>query len=142
MKIRSKIIECDVPLSNGRYYPHFVVNDALSKLQKIHQEHIYGRIKPQVEHADKPLDVKDISHEVRTLWWDGNVLWGEFDILPTPKGKILQEILEKTPSEDCIGLTSSGEVVYDNDNKVYVVKELDILAMDYFGPTKVKRKEK
>ncbi len=39
--------------------------------------------------------LKNVSHNVKRMFWNGNDLMGEVEILTTPSGNILKELLKK-----------------------------------------------
>ena len=38
------------------------------------------------------INLKNVCHNITRLWWEGDDLYGEFEILPTPSGNILREL--------------------------------------------------
>lgn len=64
-----------------------------------------------------------VSHIVREMWWDGNNVCGKIEILPTPKGQILEKLLE---SGVTIGISSRGVGSTEKNGE-----GLDVVQQDY-----------
>ena len=49
----------------------------------------------ELDHPDSSvINLKNVSHNVREIHWEGNDLVGTVEILPTPSGNILKELLK------------------------------------------------
>lgn len=55
--------------------------------------------------CDSIIHFEKASHIITDLWWEGNVLMGEGEILPTPHGKILESLIK---SGVRVGISSRG----------------------------------
>jgi hypothetical protein len=54
---------------------------------------------------DSVVNLKNASHMVTDLWWDGNDLYGKIKVLSTPAGKILQALINDKVK---LGISSRG----------------------------------
>ena len=39
------------------------------------------------------INLKNVSHNIKKVWWDGNDLMGQLELLNTPSGKIAMELV-------------------------------------------------
>jgi hypothetical protein len=89
---------------NGRIYPTKVlrreVENYLSK--EIKENRAYG----ELDHPESSVvELKNTSHIIRDIWWDGNDVIGKVEVLKTPSGNILKELLEAGCT---VGISSRG----------------------------------
>jgi len=89
---------------NGRVYPAGVlkreVKTYLSK--EIKENRAYG----ELDHPESSVvELKNTSHIIRDIWWDGNDVIGKVEVLKTPSGNILKELLEAGCT---VGISSRG----------------------------------
>ena len=77
---------------NGRVYELEVLSREVEKYVKNFVE--IGNAYGELDHPDSPVvNLKNASHVVKALWWDGNDLLGRLELLNTPSGNIVREIL-------------------------------------------------
>ena len=102
-KFQGKFQEANAINKNKRMYPYDVLATNVDKLEEtITSRGLYG----ELDHpTDSIIHLANTSHVVTKLWWDGNVLMGEGEILPTPSGLILKKLIE---SGCRIGISSRG----------------------------------
>ncbi len=92
MRIRGKLQEAEVKNGNGRVYPKEI-------LEREAQKYMEGPIKTntsmgELDHPDSSIiNLNNVSHVIKKIWWDGDNLMGELELLNTPSGKIAQEII-------------------------------------------------
>jgi hypothetical protein len=92
MRIKGKLQESEVKNGNGRVYPKEVLMREVEK-------YIEGSIKSntamgELDHPESTIiNLKNASHNIKRVWWEGNDLMGELELLNTPSGKIAQEII-------------------------------------------------
>lgn len=85
-------IEFDVVNKNGRIYPYQTTIKAIKKYKKeyIDNNKAFG-ILGILNSSEIPLNL--ISHKITRLWEENNKGYAEIEILNTPKGKHLQELV-------------------------------------------------
>lgn len=90
-KFRGKFQEAESVNKNKRMYPYDVLQENVERLR----ESIEGRrLVGELDHpADSILHFANASHVITKLWWEGNVLMGEGEILTTPHGNVLKALL-------------------------------------------------
>lgn len=60
----------------------------------------------ECDHPDSSIvSLERVSHVIREIWWNGSEVWGAVEILNTPKGKIIQNLMEAGIK---IGISSRG----------------------------------
>lgn len=119
LKFRGKLQEAECVNKNKRMYPFSVLDENVHKLQEV----VKARgLLGELDHpTDSIIHFKDASHVITKLWWEGNILMGEGEILGTAMGRQLKALLEGGIR---IGMSSrgvgNGKV---NENGVLVIGE-------------------
>ena len=114
---------------NGRIYPRQILEREVNKLKEtsIAQGNAFG----ELDHPDSPLvQLKNASHIIKDLWWEGNNLMGRVEILNTPFGNIVAEILK---AGYAVGISSrgTGSVTETEDGQVIVNDDFDLVTWDF-----------
>jgi hypothetical protein len=91
VKFKGKFQEAEAVNKNKRSYPFQVLDENVKKLQEaIKHRGLVG----ELDHpTDSIIHFEKASHVITKLWWEGNNLMGEGEILNTPHGKILKALL-------------------------------------------------
>ncbi len=91
VKFRGKFQEAEAVNKNKRSYPFSVLDENVKKLQEaIKHRGLVG----ELDHpTDSIIHFEKASHVITRLWWEGNNLMGEGEILNTPHGRILKALL-------------------------------------------------
>jgi hypothetical protein len=78
----------EVKNGNGRYYPKELWEREISKYQDVVKE---NRATGELDHPESSIiNLKNVSHIIRDIWWDGDKVIGKLEILPTMSGNILK----------------------------------------------------
>jgi len=102
-KFRGKFQEAEAVNKNKRMYPYDVLNENIGRLQEAIDDR---RLVGELDHpADSIIHFGNTSHVVTKLWWEGNVLMGEGEILNTPSGMILKNLIDGGVK---VGISSRG----------------------------------
>lgn len=120
MKVRGLFQEAEKKNGNRRIYGKTLLEREVSKLQPLLAER---RLVGELDHPnDEVVHLTNASHLVTGLHMEGNKLIGEAEILNTPSGKVLQELLSAGVK---IGISSRavGGLTYDADKDCYNVNE-------------------
>ena len=76
---------------NGRVYPRAVLEREIENYQKIIKE---NRALGELDHPeDSVVNLKNVSHLMTSVWWEGDNVMGKCKILNTPSGQILQSLV-------------------------------------------------
>ena len=119
VKFKGKFQEAEAVNKNKRMYPFGVLDENVKRLN----DHIKGRgLIGELDHpTDSIIHFTNASHIVTKLWWDGNTLMGEGEILNTPHGKVLKSLINDGVR---VGISSrgvgNGKV---NENGILVIGE-------------------
>ena len=127
MRVKGKLQEAEVKNGNGRVYPKEV-------LEREAEKYIAGPIKSntalgELDHPESSVvNLRNASHNIVRIWWEGNDLMGELELLNTPSGKIAQEIISaKIP----LGISSRGMgSVKQMGETVEVQDDFELLCWD------------
>jgi hypothetical protein len=114
---------------NGRVYPKTILEREVKKYinREIKENRAYG----ELDHPDSSVvELKNTSHIVREVWWKGNDVVGKVEILNTPAGNILKEILKAGCT---VGISSRGmgSVSENSDGTVVVESDFDLICWDF-----------
>ena len=113
---------------NGRVYPKGILEREVEKYKgrEIKENRAYG----ELDHPDSSVvELKNTSHIVRDVWWDGNDVMGKVEILKTPAGNILKELLEAGCT---VGISSRGMgSVKESKGVVIVEDDFDLVCWDF-----------
>jgi hypothetical protein len=93
----------EVKNGNGRYYSKDLWEREIDKYQTLVKE---NRALGELDHPDDTIiNLKNVSHNIKDMWWDGDNVMGKIELLPTPAGNILKALIE---SGITVGVSSRG----------------------------------
>jgi hypothetical protein len=93
----------EVKNGNGRYYPKELWEREMDKYSQIIKE---NRAMGELDHPDSSIiNLKNVSHIIREVRWDGDKVFGKIEILPTSSGNILKALIENNVT---VGVSSRG----------------------------------
>jgi hypothetical protein len=113
---------------NGRVYPREILMREAKKYETLIKER---RALGVLDHPDSSvINLKNVSHNVREIHWDGDDLVGTVEILPTPSGNILKELLR---AGILLGISSRGmgSVTNIGEGKVKVGDDFELIGWDF-----------
>lgn len=88
---------------NGRIYPRPILEREMKNYTKLVRE---GRAIGELDHPDSSVvELKNASHLMTEVWWDGDDVMGKMKILDTPAGKIAKNLVEGGVQ---LGISSRG----------------------------------
>jgi hypothetical protein len=84
----------------------------------------------ELDHPDSSvINLKNVSHNIKKCWWDGDNVMGMIEILPTPSGNILKALIE---SGITVGVSSRGMGSLEQRGNVMEVQEdFELLCWDF-----------
>ena len=85
----------------------------------------------ELDHPESPVvELKNASHIVKDLWWKGNDLMGRVELLNTPCGNIVKEIIK---AGHTIGISSrgTGSVQQTNEGTLEVQPDFELVCWDF-----------
>ena len=102
-RFRGKFQEAEQVNKNKRLYPMRVLDENVKKLKECMQAR--GLVGELDHPTDSIIHFEKASHVITKLWWEGNSLMGEGEILNTPHGKILKSLINDGVR---VGISSRG----------------------------------
>jgi len=114
---------------NGRRYPFEILKREVDK-------YIEGPIKEnralgELDHPESSvINLKNASHNIKELYFEGNDLMGKIEVLPTPSGNILKELFN---NKITVGISSRGmgSVTPLGEGRVEVEDDFELLCWDF-----------
>jgi len=103
MILSGVIQRADARNGNGRIYPHTILEREMKRYRNLVEQRMALGELDHPEHSTIALD--KVSHVVTDVWWNGKDVMGKLEVLNTPKGKILQELVNANIK---IGISSRG----------------------------------
>jgi hypothetical protein len=111
---------------NGRIYPQNVLMAEIKNYQKLVKE---KRALGELDHPeDSVINLKNAAHLVTACWMEGKNVMGKIQVLNTPSGKILQELVNGGVS---IGISSRGMgSVTESNGQTIVEDDYQLICFD------------
>lgn len=114
---------------NGRTYSKEIL---MRESKRYTEEFIkVGNAFGELDHPESPVvSLKNASHVVKELWWDGDDLMGRIELLNTPAGNIVKEICK---AGHTIGISSrgTGSVQQTNEGTLEVQDDFELVCWDF-----------
>ena len=117
----------EVKNGNGRYYSKELWERELEKYNVLVKER---RACGELDHPDSQvINLKNVSHNISKLWWDGDNVMGSIELLPTPSGNILKALIGAGIK---VGVSSRGMGSLKQVGEVLEVQDdFDLLCWDF-----------
>jgi hypothetical protein len=127
--VSGKMQEANKANANRRIYSKEILAREVDKYLKgpIAEKRALG----ELDHPESSvINLKNVSHNISRVWWDGDDLYGEFEILPTPSGNILKELFLNNIN---VGVSSRalGSVSPLGEGLVQVEEDLELICWDF-----------
>jgi hypothetical protein len=118
---------CEVKNGNGRYYSKDLWEREIDKYMVLVNER---RACGELDHPDSQIiNLKNVSHNINSLWWDGDNIMGKIEILPTPSGNILKALIENNIK---VGVSSRGMGSLKQMGEIMEVQDdFELVAWDF-----------
>ena len=117
----------EVKNGNGRYYSKDLWEREINKYQTLVDE---NRAMGELDHPESSvINLKNVSHNISDMWWDGDNVMGKIEILPTPSGNILKALVD---SGITVGVSSRGMgSLKDIGGLMEVQDDFELLCWDF-----------
>lgn len=112
---------------NGRIYPRVILEREIRNYQKLVKER---RALGALDHPDSSIiELNTVSHLVTEARMENGVVYGVLEILPTPSGEIMKNLVE---SNVTVGISSRGVGSVKTDENGYQIVQDDfhLIAFD------------
>jgi len=101
--VKGVLATAEVKNGNGRYYPKDLWEREIDKYMSCVRE---NRATGELDHPDSSIiSLKNVSHIIRDIQWDGDKVIGKIEILPTVSGNILKALIDNNVM---VGVSSRG----------------------------------
>lgn len=127
--VEGVVQRADAKNQNGRIYPKPILEKEVEKY--IASSIAENRALGELDHPESTvINLKNVSHNIKKLWWEGDDLMGKIEILPTPSGNILRELFANNIT---VGISSRGmgSVQPLGEGTVEVQDDFELLAWDF-----------
>ena len=127
--VEGRLQTAETKNGNGRYYPREI-------LEREVKNYIDGPVKEnralgELDHPDSSIiNLKNVSHNIKFIKWDGDDVIGTIEILPTPSGNILTELFRNGIT---VGVSSRGmgSLQPNSDGVQEVQDDFELLCWDF-----------
>jgi hypothetical protein len=129
LMVEGVIQRADAKNQNGRVYPKTILAREVEKY--IDGPVAENRALGELDHPESMvINLKNVSHNIKSLWWNGDDLMGKVEVLPTPSGNILKELFL---NKITVGISSRGmgSVQSLGEGTVEVQDDFELLAWDF-----------
>tara|TARA_R110001592_G_scaffold151410_1_gene377877 strand:- start:125 stop:736 length:612 start_codon:yes stop_codon:yes gene_type:complete len=114
---------------NGRIYPKEILAREVANYKKV--QIAERRALGELDHPESSVvNLQNVSHNVQDVWWKGDDVIGKVEILGTPSGNILKELLKAGIK---LGISSRGlgSVKSIGENTVAVEDDFELICWDF-----------
>jgi hypothetical protein len=129
LMVEGVIQRADAKNQNGRVYPKTILEREVEKY--IDGPISENRALGELDHPESMvINLKNVSHNIKKLWWNGDDLMGKVEVLPTPSGNILKELFL---NKITVGISSRGmgSVQPLGEGTVEVQDDFELLCWDF-----------
>ena len=118
---------CEVKNGNGRYYSKDLWNREIDKYMELVKE---NRACGELDHPESQVvNLKNVSHNIKDINWDGDNIMGTIEILPTPSGNILKALIDNGIK---VGVSSRGMGSLEQNGDIMEVQDdFELLCWDF-----------
>lgn len=128
-RVKGILQRAGVKNQNGRIYPKEVL---MREAQKYADTFIRERrALGELDHPqDAVINLKNVSHNITEMHWDGDDLIGTAEILTTPSGNILRELFRNGIN---VGISSRalGSLNKISESTAMVGEDLELIGFDF-----------
>lgn len=116
----------DMRNGNGRVYPHSILEREMKNYKKLVEER---RALGELDHPDQSvINLRNVSHLVTEVWWNGKDVMGKMQVLNTPSGQVLKELINANVK---IGISSRGTgSVRESKGDTIVEDDFQLICFD------------
>ena len=103
MYLTGRIQTADKKNGNGRRYPMSVLKREMDNYVNVIRD---NRATGELDHPDDSvINLKNVSHMITKVWWEGKDVMGKIKVLDTPSGRILKDLINAGVK---LGISSRG----------------------------------
>lgn len=116
---------------NGRIYPRPILEREVKRYlgNEVAQKRALG----ELDHPDSStINLKNVSHNILEMKWNGDDLVGTVEVLSTPAGNILKSLFEAGIT---VGISSRGmgsvKAINEGDDTMEVQEDFSLVGFDF-----------
>ena len=130
LKISLELLECDKKGQNRRIYPLDDFKKSVDRIQgKVKNRQLIGELDhPVGEERQQLVYIKESSHLISDIKFNGNLVTGVFEIFPNDNGRKVTELINCNVQLGT-SLRQAGELYPSNDN-TFIAKNVEIITWD------------
>ena len=101
--VKGILATAEVKNGNGRYYSKELWEREIDKyMENVRANRALG----ELDHPDSSIiNLKNVSHNIKKIFWEGDNIMGIIELLPTPSGNILTSLFQNNIP---VGVSSRG----------------------------------
>jgi hypothetical protein len=101
--VKGILATAEVKNGNGRYYSKELWEREIDKyMESVRANRALG----ELDHPDSSIiNLKNVSHNIKKIFWEGDNVMGIIELLPTPSGNILTSLFQNNIP---VGVSSRG----------------------------------
>jgi hypothetical protein len=125
--VEGVLATAEVKNGNGRYYSRDLWEREMGKYNELVEQR---RSMGELDHPESSVvNLKNVSHLIKEYSWDGDNVMGVIEILPTPSGNILKELIKNGVT---VGVSSRGMgSLEDRGGVMEVQDDFELLCWDF-----------
>ena len=125
--VQGILATCEVENGNGRYYSEDLWKREIDKYMDLVRD---NRATGELDHPESQvINLKNVSHNIKDISWDGKNIMGTIEILPTPSGNILKALID---SGITVGVSSRGMGSLEQKGELMEVQDdFELLCWDF-----------
>ena len=127
LMVEGILATAEVKNGNGRYYSKELWNREMEKYNDLIEQR---RSMGELDHPESTVvNLKNVSHLITDYYWDGDNVMGKIEILPTPSGNILKELIKNGIT---VGVSSRGMGSLEQRGDIMEVQDdFELLCWDF-----------
>lgn len=131
--IRNVLLQrADTPNKNRRVYPRSILEKELNNyFKKIDEKRAFGELDHPMGDDGNVVSLKNVCQVIKDARWKGNEVIGDIEVLKTPSGNIIKEILLAgyRIGQSSRGLGSVQPLKEGDDDVVEVQDDFELLTL-------------
>tara|TARA_Y100001937_G_C7135462_1_gene339742 strand:+ start:5036 stop:5644 length:609 start_codon:yes stop_codon:yes gene_type:complete len=124
--LSGRLQTADKQNGNGRVYPHEVLKREVNNYMNVVKD---NRACGELDHPDDSVvNLKNVSHIITDIWWEGKDVMGKIKVLDTPSGRILKDLVNAGVK---LGISSRGlGSVRESAGQTVVENDFQLICFD------------
>ena len=124
--LSGRLQTCEKKNGNGRIYPCKTLKREIKNYQNVIKD---NRALGELDHPDDSvINLRNASHMVTDMWWEGNDVMGKIKVLDTPSGRILKDLINNGVK---LGISSRGlGSVKETMGETIVQEDFELICFD------------